>query len=131
MIFLENPLQIVIISRNAFYSAKKSQEKIGKFKEEVADGENASLPAAMAYAKVEIILAKQIKIKNGKNYLIAESIGFYFNHHKYYQNNKKESIYLKIINLIFLILNLPIVAKKGQEGTMYLSIKNYLIRCLQ
>tara|TARA_B100000963_G_scaffold41570_1_gene30935 strand:+ start:24835 stop:25878 length:1044 start_codon:yes stop_codon:yes gene_type:complete len=73
------------------------------------------------------ILAKQIKIKNGKNYLIAESIGFYFNHHKYYQSNKEQSIYLKILNLIFFIFNLPIVAKKGQEGIMYLSIKNRLI----
>jgi hypothetical protein len=73
------------------------------------------------------ILARENKKKGGCNFLIAESIGFYFNHHKYYQKNQKNFFYLRVLNLIFSILNLPITSRKGQEGLMYLSIKNHLI----
>ena len=73
------------------------------------------------------ILAKQNKKKGGVNYLIAESIGFYFNHHPYYKKKKENFIYLKFLNIIFLILGLPLTAQKGQEGSMYLRIKNKFI----
>ena len=52
------------------------------------------------------ILAKQNKKKGGVNYLIAESIGFYFNHHPYYKKKKENSIYLKFLNILYLLPNI-------------------------
>lgn len=65
----------------------------------------------------------------GKIYLFDEGIGFYLNNHIFHKNKIKikDKAFLASYNLIFLLFCLPIKAKKGQEGKMFLSIDDNLI----
>ena len=65
----------------------------------------------------------------GKTYLFDEGIGFYLNNHIFHKNNItiKDKAFLAAYNFIFLLFCLPIKAKKGQEGKMFVSIDDNLI----
>jgi hypothetical protein len=73
------------------------------------------------------IFARYVKKNSGKVFLIAESIGFYFNHHNYYKVHEHsfiDDLILKIYNILLFILNIPAIAKKGNEGRKYITIKD-------
>lgn len=74
-------------------------------------------------------LAKMIKKSGGRVYLADEGIGFYLNNHIWHKKNIriKDTVFLAAYNLIFLLFCLPIEAKKGQEGKMFVSIDDNLI----
>ena len=74
-------------------------------------------------------LAKMINKCGGKTYLFDEGIGFYLNNHIFHKNNItiKDKAFLAAYNFIFLLFCLPIKAKKGQEGKMFVSIDDNLI----
>jgi len=75
------------------------------------------------------ILAKKMKLAGGQVVLFDEGIGFYFNNSLYhaFQGNRTDKFYLSIYNMIFRVMGIPARASKGQEGRMYVSIKDNLI----
>ncbi len=74
-------------------------------------------------------LAKIMKKSGGQIFLLDEGIGFYLNNHYFHEKNItiEDKFFLLIFNLIFLIFLLPIKAKKGQEGRMFVTIHDNLI----
>lgn len=78
------------------------------------------------------ILAKKMKSAGGRVFLFDEGIGFYFNNSPYHHAYTKllDKFYLFFYNLSFYFLIIPAYAKKGQEGKMFVCIKDTLIECM-
>jgi len=92
-------------------------------------GSNDILVILTEYQINNAYLAKMMKKNGGRIYLLDEGIGFYLNNHEMHKENTTiiDRLFLAVYNLIFLIFLLPIYAKKGQEGRMFVSIYDYLI----
>lgn len=75
------------------------------------------------------IFAKQVRNIGGRVYIYDEGIGFYFNNSPYHDHQIKliDRFYLLLYTLAFKILGIPAYAKKGQEGRMFVCIKDVLI----
>jgi hypothetical protein len=75
------------------------------------------------------LLARSMKRAGGTVLLFDEGIGFYFNNSPF--QNKRitalNALYLRIYNLVFRVLDIPVIAKKGFEGRMHVRIRDTLI----